>query len=53
MASLLTDPNQRVRESMAELLVAVSGTRALHFYDIVPLDNLMQVCRGVSWLSIS
>ena len=33
----------QVREAMASLLVAVSKTRALHFYEVVPLDALLAV----------
>ncbi len=33
----------QVREAMAQLLVAVSRSRSLHFYEVVPLDALLSV----------
>jgi len=32
-----------VREAMAALLAAVQRTRAIHFYDVVPLEGLLAV----------
>lgn len=31
----------QVREAMASLLCALSSSRAIHFYDVVPLDMLL------------
>lgn len=33
----------QVREAMAALLAAVQRTRAIHFYDVVPLEGLLAV----------
>ncbi len=33
----------QVREAMAALLAAVQRTRAIHFYDVVPLEDLLAV----------
>ncbi len=33
----------QVREAMTQLLVAVSRSRSLHFYEVVPLDALFSV----------
>ena len=43
LASLLMDPNQKVREGMADLLVAISSSRTLHFYDVCPVEMLLDV----------
>ncbi|GAX76010.1 hypothetical protein CEUSTIGMA_g3453.t1 [Chlamydomonas eustigma] len=43
LASLLTDPSIKVREAMASLLAALSSCRNLHFYDIVPVDMMLDV----------
>ncbi|KAJ9506983.1 hypothetical protein QJQ45_016540 [Haematococcus lacustris] len=43
LAPLLTDPVVKVREAMAALLSAVSKTRGLHFYEVVPLEMLLAV----------
>ncbi|KAL6746182.1 condensin II non structural maintenance of chromosomes subunit-domain-containing protein [Haematococcus lacustris] len=43
LGPLLTDPVVKVREAMAALLSAVSKTRGLHFYEVVPLEMLLAV----------
>ena len=46
LAPLMHDSSPKVREAMAELLLTISACRDLHFYDVVPLETLLQV-RGV------
>lgn len=43
LACLIVDPSLKVREALASLLVAVSSSRSLHFYDVVPLPQLLDV----------
>ncbi len=44
LAPLMHDSAPKVREAMAELLLTISSCRDLHFYDVVPLETLLQVC---------
>lgn len=43
LAVLIVDPSLKVREALATLLVAVSASRSLHFYDVVALPQLLDV----------
>jgi hypothetical protein len=43
LAPLMHDSSPKVREAMAELLLTISACRDLHFYDVVPLETLLQV----------
>lgn len=36
-------PHLQVREAMAALLCSMSSSRAIHFYDVVPVDMLLDV----------
>lgn len=38
----LFDVSSKVRSAMADLLLAVRGIRAIHFYDIVPIEEILQ-----------
>lgn len=40
---LAFDPSQRVRATLIELLQAVCCVRDLHFWEVVPLDALLQL----------
>ncbi|KAG2500193.1 hypothetical protein HYH03_001773 [Edaphochlamys debaryana] len=42
VAPLLHDPDAAVREALAELLVGLSGSRGLHFWAVVPPEQLME-----------
>ena len=43
LAPLMHDPSPKVREAMAELLLVISACRELHFYDVVPVEALLEV----------
>eukprot|EP00963_Diacronema_lutheri_P005589 scaffold431_cov334-Pavlova_lutheri.AAC.104 len=38
----LFDGSAKVRSAMADVLLAVRGIRAIHFYDIVPIEEILQ-----------
>lgn len=45
LAPLLNDRNEKVRAEFASLLVRIKSIRNLHFYDVVPVNDLL--CRLV------
>lgn len=45
LASLLNDRNEKVRAEFTALLVRIKSIRNLHFYDVVPVNDLL--CRMV------
>lgn len=46
LAPLIGDANSRVRVALADLLIAVKSVRSIHFYDVVPLEDILLALGG-------
>ncbi|WIA12344.1 hypothetical protein OEZ85_012395 [Tetradesmus obliquus] len=46
LAPVMWDPSPRVREAMADLLLCISTSRGLHFWEVVPLEVLLEQLVG-------